>query len=116
MPQSQPSQPRNHRIQKQSPAFWKAHVQAWKDSGLKRAEYCRRQRLSYDALTYWYAKTKNADSQTASSSIVPVLTIQPVEPPVQSPIRIRCGKQFTIELDGEFDETVLRKVIRVLEG
>jgi len=113
MSQSQHLLPCKHRTQKQSPAFWKAHVLAWQNSGLNRAEYCRRQRLSYDALTYWYAKTKGADSQTPSSSIVPVLAIQPVEP--QSPIRIRCGKQFTIELDGEFDEAVLRKVIRVLE-
>ena len=101
---------------KRNASFWKAHVKAWQDSGLSRAEYCRRHDLSYGAMTYWHGKTKGTDCQTASGSIVPVLSIQPVELSSHSPIRIIFREQFTIEIDAEFDEAVLRKVVRALEG
>ncbi len=35
---------------------WKAHAEAQRQSGLSRAEYCRRHNLSYHALTYWVKK------------------------------------------------------------
>ncbi len=116
MSRSQHPRSRDSRTQKRSSAFWKVHVKAWRSSGLNRAEYCRRHSLSYDALTYWHSKTKCTDSQTAPCSIVPVLSIQTTDRPVHSPIRIRFREQLTIELEGEFDEAVLRKVIKVLEG
>ncbi len=115
MSRSQHPRPRDPRTQKRSSAFWKAHVKAWLGSGLNRAEYCRRHKLSYDALTYWYCKAKGTDSSSSTSSIVPVLSAQPVERPVHSPIRIRFRQHFTIEIDRDFDEEVLRKLIMTLE-
>src|SRR3989339_16603 len=32
---------------------WQAHLAAQAKSGLSRAEYCRRQQISYHAFTYW---------------------------------------------------------------
>jgi len=96
-------------------AFWKAHLKAWQESGLNRAEYCRRHDLSYDAMTYWHYKAKATLPEAAPCSIVPVLSVQPVKNPSHSPIRIRFRQEFTIELDNEFDEAVLRKVIKALE-
>lgn len=101
---------------KRNAAFWKAHLKAWQRSDLNRAEYCRRHKLSYDARTYWYDKTKEVNSQHEPSPIVPVMSIQPADGPAHSQIKIRFRQEFIIELEAEFDEAVLRKVIRALEG
>ena len=102
-------------VQKHSPDFWKAHVKAWQGSGLNRAEYCRRHSLSYDALTYWHNKTKEAGNITEACSIVPVFSVQHGAPSRRSPIILRLH-QATIEIEGDFDETALKKLIRILEG
>ena len=109
------SQSQQFKSGKGKAAFWKAHLKAWQESGLNRAEYCRRHDLSYDAMTYWHDKTKATLPQATSCSIVPVLSIQSVKKPSHSPIKIRFRKEFTIELDADFDEAVLRKVIKALE-
>jgi hypothetical protein len=114
MPRPQGIQSSKAKSLKRKPAFWKAHVKALQTSGLSRAEYCRRNGLSYDAMTYWHSKTVTAKA-AASNSIVPVLTIQPRKSLSSSHIIIRFREDFTIEIDSEFDEAVLKRVIRALE-
>ncbi len=115
MSRSNRSRCRKSCSRKRNAAFWKAHVKAWQDSGLSRAEYCRRYKLSYDGLTYWYGKVREADSNSGVGAIVPVLSVQAPERRSRSPLRIRFRQHFTIEIDDEFDEAVLRRLIAALE-
>jgi hypothetical protein len=66
-------------------------------------------------LTYWHGKVKKANSHSGVSTIVPVLTVQPCSDRSRTPIRIRFKQHFTIEIDDEFDESILRKLIAALE-
>ncbi len=113
MSRSQSSHPASN---KPGSAFWKAHVKAWHDSGLNSAEYCRRHNLSYHALTYWHDKFKDREYKSGSSTIVPVMAVQQLTCPSHSPVRIRFKQEFSIEIDQDFDEALLRKIIKVLEG
>jgi len=49
---------------------WAAHVAALRNSGLSRAEYCRRQNLSYHALTYWCRKLSH--QSRPATTLVPI--------------------------------------------
>ena len=115
MPKSQRPNSRQSGAGKQNAAFWKAHVKRLRKSGLNRAEYCRRHKLSYDALTYWYSEIQEAGINAGKCSIVPVLSVKPQSQSRQSPIRIRFKEHFIIEIDSEFDEAVLKKLVRALE-
>ncbi len=101
---------------KPSTAFWKAHVKALRGSGLNRAEYCRRHKLSYHALTYWNKKLKDRGCDSESSTVVPVMAVRQMACPSHSPVRIKFRQQFTIEIEEGFDESLLRKIITALEG
>lgn len=96
--------------------FWPAHVRALEASGLSRREYCRRQRLSYHALTYWVRKLR----QTSGSALPPAL----VEVPTCSalllrrscpPFRLHLGPDRLLEIEPDFDETSLSRLLGVLQ-
>lgn len=64
--ESQDSTSKQHGQQRR----WAAHVTALRKSGLSRAEYCRRQNLSYHALTYWCRKL--AHPGMPATTLVPI--------------------------------------------
>ena len=96
--------------------FWQAHVRALDGSGLSRREYCRRQHLSYHALTYWVRKLR----QTSGSALPPAL----VEMPAAStlllrrsgrPFRLHLGLDRLLEIESDFDEASLARLLGVLQ-
>ena len=95
---------------------WQAHVKALRRSGLSRAEYCRRHKLSYHALAYWQRKLDQSQG-VAAPVLVQVPTIKRCE--VQqnrSGVSIRMESGMRIELDRQFSPEALGKVLEVLEG
>ena len=104
------STPHLQTVQAQGGRFWQAHVRALAKSGLSRKEYCRQHHLSYHALTYWLRKQLPAEAQLPLTLVeVPVADIRP-----GTPLRLRIGGEYLIELDAHFDEAALVRVLTVL--
>lgn len=96
--------------------FWHAHVQALAGSGLSRREYCRRHHLAYHALTYWVRKQGAINTATAQFSLVEVpLTHRQSLRLGGSAFRLylQCG--HLLEIDADFDQAALQRLLSVLE-
>lgn len=100
---------------------WQAHVLASQQSGLSRAEYCRRHELSYHALTYWCKKSaQSLAGDTASDSICLVPVTLPFSEQAESSDRssglhLRFSETITIEVDCGFSQHTLCSLLSVLE-
>jgi hypothetical protein len=92
--------------------FWRKHVQAWQQSNMDQAEYCRRQGLK--RATFWYWKKKFA-KDSSGFSLVPI-PIKVNMPPAPKPLIVDIGERFRIEVSGDFEAATLRKLVRTLEG
>ena len=93
--------------------FWQAQVQALDGSGLSRREYCRRHRLSYHALTYWVRKFQPAGPRTSLPALVEVSL--PLARGAAPAFRLHLGQSRLLEIEPDFDEVGLGRLLRVLE-
>jgi transposase len=111
--------------------YWKAHWAAWQSSGLSQRGYCQQQGLSYSAFGYWRGRLKAMASMP--TTFVPVLiegpsvTVEAAEVVVGSGspapicsglgtgVEVRLAHGRTIVVAENFDESVLARVIRVVE-
>ncbi len=106
----------NHIAPKDRSRFWQAHVKALADSGLSRREYCRRHHLAYNALTYWVRK------QGASIAAVSQLSLVEIPLPHrqslrlgESAFRLYLQRGHLLEIDADFDQAALHRLLAVLE-
>ncbi|MBN2889633.1 MAG: IS66 family insertion sequence element accessory protein TnpB [Deltaproteobacteria bacterium] len=94
--------------------FWSTHIDAWQQSGLSQAEYCRRQGLKSYQLSYWVnRKPCRSDSLPALVEVaLPKSTAALI--PGESGLRLltRFGEQLRI--DNGFSPETLEKVVLVL--
>jgi len=103
--------------QSQGRRYWQAHVTAQQESGLSRAEYCRRHDLSYHALTYWQRKLSGPSRQHTQLIPVPVeRTTQQYQPGLSSGIKILLNNRIAIEVAEEFSPGTLCRILSVLEN
>ena len=110
-------------------AFWRAHIAAWRESGLTQRAYCHRESLPETQLSHW--KHRLAKSQRRSRvkrSLVPVQVLEPPPAELDSAVSEspRCAPApsaaLSVVLDGGlrleigegFDATTLRRVLGVL--
>lgn len=97
---------------------WQAHVIQQVKSGFNRAEYCRRNHLSYHALTYWQKKLSK-HQQTTRQALVPV-TLENnrllKSTDQQTSIKIILPGQVTIEIGDDFLQGTLRRVLDTFEA
>jgi len=93
--------------------FWRAHVRALDGSGLSRLEYCRRHHLSYPALTYWVRKFRPVSPRASLPALVevPVPLVQGAGPA----FRLHLDQGRLLEIESDFDEVSLGRLLRVLE-
>jgi hypothetical protein len=113
--------------------YWQAHRVAWQSSGLSQRAYCQREGLSFSAFGYWRSRGK-AMAQAPLPAFVPVLIEAPamkveeaagvgVSSRFPAPIcsghgtgvEVRLAHGRTIVVAENFDESVLARVIRVVE-
>ena len=97
--------------------YWQAHITAVNKSGLSRAEYCRQQKLSYHALSYWQRKLFR--SSPPATTLVPVPLEQLLHDRVQakgSGLKIFVTDKLSIEVDNHFSLSTLSRVLSVLES
>jgi len=101
---------------------WQAHVQAFRRSGLSRAEYCRRQNLSYHALTYWQRKLSGLGPGKSVSPLVPVPV--PLAGNIghhssqlgRAALRVILPGRLSVEVGDGFSPVTLSRLLATLEG
>ena len=96
--------------------FWQKHLEAWKQSNITQAEYCRRNGLASKSFTYW--KSRITSSAARQISFVPV-TVRPesvrtVEE--ESYLRVVLQNGLKIEVAETFNPSTLKKLIRTIEA
>ncbi len=87
--------------------YWLNHVEEWKRSGLGQVEYCRRTGAKYERLKWWI------DSLKKKSEFLPVRII-PAK--INSEIEIRLPGSLSVIVKKDFEEDLLRRVIKSLGG
>lgn len=111
-------------------AFWRAHLHAWRGSGLSQAAYCRLHGLSLRAMRYRKRTLSldvpaEHDGTTLASqpgkdpgvTFVPVLLPRsPAGVEAVVPLQVVLGKRIRIQVDGDFDPALLAKLVRTLEA
>jgi hypothetical protein len=96
---------------------WQTHSKAQEESGLSRAEYCRRHDLSYHALTYWQRKLSGPSRQHTQLVPVPMeRATQHYQPGPSSGIKILLDNRIAIEVAEEFSPGTLSRILSVLEN
>jgi hypothetical protein len=101
----------------QKTAYWRNHVDAWRESELSQAEYSRRAGVSHKALGYWKRRfDREPPVDGASPTIVSVPMPPSPEPQIPPrPIVVHTRRGTRLEIGGDFHPEVLEKVLRVLE-
>ncbi len=112
--------------------FWNAHWAAWQSSGLSQRAYCHQHGLSYSAFGYWRSRVRGA-AVAPPPAFVPVLVEAPAVKAEEAGaadrpatgvsihsgrgagMEIRLAPGRAIVVDGDFDEALLARVIRVVE-
>ncbi|SFB59651.1 IS66 family insertion sequence element accessory protein TnpA, partial [Azotobacter beijerinckii] len=77
-------------------AFWSAHVQAWRDSGLTQVAYCQQHALRSKALAYWIRRDRQG-READTLTLLP-LTVQtpPPAPPGDLLLQHPSGWQLSL--------------------
>ena len=97
--------------------FWRSHLEAWPDTGLSQAEYCRRNHLKPNRFTYWKNKFKQ-DSCSMELVQLPESVFKTVSSPVydKAPLRMTVGSsRFTLEIPDDFTPATLEQVLMILK-
>jgi hypothetical protein len=110
--------PYTQHSQSSTPRDWKAHVEALLQSGLNRAEYCRQQKLSYHALTYWQRKLSAKPSNKATTLVPVPFKSMMSQNTVQSKrvaLRVILSDKIAIEIGDNFSAATLTRLLATLE-
>lgn len=102
---------------------WIPILAEWKKSGLGPREFCRRRRLRESAFWHWKQeipeRERRRQERRPVGSLKPALRILPVRvvqsPASRVPLEILVGDR-TLRIPGDFDASVLRKILGVLES
>ena len=107
---------KNHR--RRSESFWRDTIQCWKASGKRKAVFCREQTIALSTFCYWQRRLQVNNPGPVFYPVVVSLKQNVVERRTQ-PASLRvlfAGKQHSIEIQGDFSENVLRKLVSTLEA
>ncbi len=97
--------------------LWSAHIEAWRQSGVSQAEYCRENGINNHQFGYWKKKFANIEKSAQRSAFVAI----PVQhKPVQSLDQVDSGitvkvSGITIRLAAKFSATAFRRAMIVLQ-
>ena len=99
--------------------FWRAHVSAWRRSGLTQREYCKRQGLGEWSFSSWKRRLA-AGGAPEVMGFVPVAVKGRVDGggnwgrPRQHPLTVVVGERYRIEVGEGFSGKTLAEVLAVL--
>jgi hypothetical protein len=93
--------------------YWSDNIRRWQDSGLSKAEYCRQNHLTKHAFYYWCKKLRHANQDEGSVVPLPFRVVDLI--PGQPSFVLKIGQCFQVVIQGDFQPSVLKKLIKTLE-
>ena len=93
--------------------LWKLHIKEWRSSDLTRADYCRRNDLSYDRFIYWDRKFRKEATPAFIELKIPAVPYPKITPG-KSSLRVAVSR-FQVSVDPGFDPAVLRQLVYTLD-
>jgi hypothetical protein len=98
-------------------AHWRRHVEAWRESGLSQADYCRQQGLNHKTFSVWTRRVKRDLSldKGAPLELLPV-QLQPSAPvaSIQASVMLRLAHGARLELSTAVPPRWLAELLRCL--
>ena len=96
--------------------FWQNHISSCENSGLTQKEYCRKNGLAIQTFGYWKRKIRNKGFISEKPRFFPLAVKQNGggSKPGRILLSIQEGR-FKIEIGENFNETILKKLLVVLE-
>jgi hypothetical protein len=92
-----------------SAAEWRELISAWKQSGETREMWCHENGVGMESLRRWTKRLRRADSAVPFVQIEKSISVSAKSVPIQ----LRILASGDVELQGEFSEELLRRVLRV---
>ena len=91
--------------------YWQAHIEAWKESNLSQAEYCRRQGLKTHRLCYWVNKKSARPDHPLALVEIPIQKI-----PVRSDaaLKLTIDNHYQVEIADNFLPETLEQILLTL--
>ena len=92
-------------------AHWREVMDAWRESGLSKAAFCRERGIGQHLFYYWQRRLGEGASPVGEG-----FTRVEVVDPAASGVRLRLVSGLVLELEPGFDEGTLARVLRVVGG
>lgn len=92
-------------------AHWWEVMEAWGESGLSKAAFCRERGIGQPLFYYWQRRLREASSPVGEG----FARVEAVDP-AASGVRLRLVSGLILELEPGFDEATLARVLRVVAG
>jgi transposase-like protein len=92
-------------------------IERWCESGLSRAEFCRREGISYGSFLGWIASWLVADAAEPAPEFVEVMEAESVRSPAQGEshgIELLAPDGWRVRVSGGFASEDLKRVLEVL--
>lgn len=93
-------------------AFWKPHLDGWRDSGLSQAAYCRQHALSVKCFAYWRRTLGSTLGVASMPAVVPIMVRD--APAADDHVEVRLPNGLQVRLSAGLDPARLVPTIRAL--
>lgn len=97
---------------------WVKKVESWKESGLSKAEYCRREGINRGTFSTWSHryKTQIEGERKGFVEITPQKTEESCSEEASAyPAKISAAG-FTVKINGNADSSLIESIFKALEG
>ena len=91
--------------------FWQAHVEAWKDSNLSQAEYCRKQGLKIHQLCYWVNKKSVKPNHPLALIEIPIPKMPVCN---EAALKLTINNHYQLEIADHFSPETLEQILQTL--
>ena len=88
--------------------YWQTHLDAWRQSGLSQASYCKQQGLSLSSFGYWLHR------RTESRPPVAALPIIAAKPSLQTQVEVRLPNGWSVRLAASAESLHVLPLLREL--
>ena len=100
---------------------WENHISCWQKSGLSKRQYCLNQKIAISTFFYWARKLRNDSERQSPTRFYPLAVrdagSSPDDNRTSSGLRLSlCSDKFRVDLQKEFSERALEKLIATLEA
>lgn len=93
--------------------YWEKHIKGWRESGLKKEEYCNRYHLKHSTFCYWQWVLNKRNAQP-KRDFIPIRAVQSSPVISNAPIEIKLRNGTVVHLPLSMDVNTLGRLLQVL--